>query len=216
MAKQNYDFALNGLLKDEGGYTNHPSDPGGPTNFGITLADYKKYINKNGTAADVKDMTVAQAKSIYRKRYWDALDCDNLPSGVDYAIFDYGVNSGVGRARKINARFASITDNVKRINAICDERMAFLRGLRTFPVFGRGWTTRVAGVRKNSIKMANTTPTKEAVKKTGIMVAITAALGSAWEWGISHWYFFIAAAGLALIAYLVHDIYKFTKEKKNV
>lgn len=216
MAKQNYDFALNGLLKDEGGYTNHPSDPGGPTNFGITLADYKKYINKNGTAADVKDMTVAQAKSIYRKRYWDALDCDNLPFGVDYAIFDYGVNSGVGRARKINAKFASIADSVKRINAICDERMAFLRGLRTFPVFGRGWTTRVAGVRKNSIKMANTTPTKEAVKKTGIMVAITAALGSAWEWGISHWYYFVAAAGLALIAYLVHDIYKFTKEKKNV
>lgn len=216
MAKQNYDFALNGLLKDEGGYTNHPSDPGGPTNFGITLADYKKYINKNGTAEDVKNMTVLQAKSIYRKRYWDALDCDNLPSGVDYAIFDYGVNSGVGRARKINARFASITNSVKRINAICDERMSFLRGLRTFPVFGRGWTTRVAGVRKNSIKMANTTPAKEAVKKTGIMAAIMTFLGTAWQWGFSHWQYFLIAGGIALSAYLIYDIYKFTKEKKNV
>ena len=216
MAKQNYDFALNGLLKDEGGYTNHPSDPGGPTNFGITLADYKKYINKNGTAEDVKNMTVLQAKSIYRKRYWDALDCDNLPSGVDYAIFDYGVNSGVGRARKINAKFASITDSVKRINAICDERMAFLKRLKTFPVFGRGWTARVSGVRQNSIKLAKSTPTKEAVKKTGFMAAVMASLGAAWEWGVSHWQYFLIAGGIALSTYLIYDIYKFTKEKKNV
>lgn len=216
MAKQNYDFALNGLLKDEGGYTNHPSDPGGPTNFGITLTDYRKYIDKNGDANSVKNMTVAQAKSIYRKRYWDALKCDDLPSGVDYCIFDYGVNSGVGRARKILAKFENITDSVKKINAICDERMNFLRGLKTFPVFGRGWTSRVAGVRKNSIRLATTTPAKENIKKTGFIAGIMAVLGAAWQWGVSHWQYFLVAAVLSILAYIAHDIYKFTKDNKNV
>lgn len=213
MAKQNYDFALNGLLKDEGGYTNHPSDPGGPTNFGITLADYRKYINKNGTAEDVKNMTVLQAKSIYKKRYWDAVDADNLPSGVDYAIFDYGVNSGVGRARKINAKYANIADPVKRINAICDERMAFLRSLRTFPVFGKGWTNRVAGVRKNSIKLATSTPTKETVKTGGIFAAIGAAFWASYHYLISHWQYFLAAGVAIAIALIARSIYKFHKER---
>ncbi len=100
MAKQSYDESLRRLLLHEGGYTNHPADPGGPTNFGITIYDYRKYVNPNATAADVKVMSIDEAKRIYRAKYWDAQRCDELPAGVDYAVFDYGVNSGIGRAEE--------------------------------------------------------------------------------------------------------------------
>src|SRR5258707_4564131 len=97
--RSNFNDCLNRLLKDEGGYSNHPADPGGPTNYGITLIDYRKYINPRGTALDVKHMRLEDDKSIYRTKYWDALRCDNRGSGVDYSWFDYGVNSGLGPAR---------------------------------------------------------------------------------------------------------------------
>jgi len=81
-------------------YSNHLSDPGGRTNFGITIADYRAYVKPDATADDVRNMTVDDAKRIYRKRYWDAQRCDELPGGVDFSVFDYGVNSGIGRSGK--------------------------------------------------------------------------------------------------------------------
>ena len=96
--KSTYDVCLPLLLAHEGGYSNHPSDPGGPTNFGITIFDYRKYVNPGATAADVRAMTVEEAKRIYRARYWDAQRCDELPAGLDYAVFDDGINSGIGRS----------------------------------------------------------------------------------------------------------------------
>src|SRR3990167_9280119 len=104
MAAANYEMALARLLVHEGGYTNHPSDPGGPTNFGITIFDYRKYVKPSATATDVKAMSLSEAKGIYRAKYWDAQRCDALPAGVDYAIFDYGVNSGIGRSGKVLRR----------------------------------------------------------------------------------------------------------------
>ena len=91
MTAANYDEALRRLLAHEGGYTNHPSDPGGPTNFGITIHDYRKYVKPNATAADVRAMTVDEAKAIYRAKYWNAQRCDGLPAGVDYSVFDYAL-----------------------------------------------------------------------------------------------------------------------------
>jgi lysozyme family protein len=166
-----YATSLDRLLKDEGGYTDHPSDPGGPTNFGITLADARRYWKGNATAADVRAMPQSVARKIYRERYWNALRCDELPAGVDYAVFDYGVNSGVGRAGKVLRRVLNLSDRTSvvsddviaaartrvasdLIEAICAERISFLRALKTFPVFGRGWTTRVNGVRAASLAMA--------------------------------------------------------------
>ena len=96
------------LLAHEGGYTNHPSDPGGPTNFGITIYDYRRYVKPGATAADVKAMQVEEAKRIYRAKYWDAQRCDELPAGVDYAVFDYGVNSGIGRSKKVLQRVVGV------------------------------------------------------------------------------------------------------------
>src|SRR5712691_4793819 len=173
MAASSYDEALSRLLVHEGGYSNHPSDPGGPTNWGITIHDARAYWKKDATASDVRAMPLDVAKEIYRSKYWRAMRCDDLPAGVDYAVFDYGVNSGIGRAGKVLRRTldlaiarhqgveerpssramdgrsstpfsdtASITDDViaaaKRhnakalIGAICDERLAFLQGLRTW------------------------------------------------------------------------------------
>ena len=174
MAASSYDEALRRLLLHEGGYTNHPADPGGPTNFGITIHDYRRYVKPDATAADVKAMKVEEAKSIYRAKYWDAQRCDELPAGVDYAVFDYGVNSGIGRSKKVLQRVASVTadgvigpatmravlaaDPKKTINAICDERLRFLQRLRTWPVFGAGWGRRVKEVRAVSLAMAKGAP----------------------------------------------------------
>lgn len=174
MAVKTYDEALSRLLKDEGGYSNHPSDPGGPTNFGITITDYRRYRNPSASAADVKNMRVDEAKQIYKSKYWNAMRCDALPAGVDYAVFDYGVNSGIGRAPKVLQRVLNVpvdgvigpvtlaavlsSDPVKTVNAICDERMQFLRQLKTWPTFGKGWTRRVEGVRTAAIKMAKGVP----------------------------------------------------------
>jgi lysozyme family protein len=171
MAAWTYDEALRRLLAHEGGYTNHPSDPGGPTNFGITIYDYRKYVKPNATAADVRAMTVGEAKAIYRKRYWDAQRCDELPAGVDYSVFDYGVNSGIGRSGKVLRRVVGlpdtthvVTDEVLRavakrdpkalVVAINDERLAFLKRLKTWPVFGKGWGARVSTVKSVSLRMA--------------------------------------------------------------
>ena len=171
MAASTYDEALRRLLVHEGGYSNHPSDPGGPTNFGITIYDYRKYVKPRATAADVRAMKVAEAKAIYRAKYWDAMRCDELPAGVDYCIFDYAVNSGIGRAPKVLQRCLSMAvsgriDDVtvrtagkaaagELVAAICAERLRFLQNLRTWPVFGHGWGRRVAEVRAAALAMAD-------------------------------------------------------------
>jgi lysozyme family protein len=173
MAAANYETSLARVLKHEGGYSNHPSDPGGPTNFGITIHDYRRYIKANGTPADVRAMTRADAAAIYRARYWDALRCDELPAGLDYAVFDYGVNSGIGRAAKVMQRLLGIgqgtamtdavvaavrkADAASLVARLCDERLAFLKSLRTWPVFGAGWSRRVAEVRRDALAMAKGT-----------------------------------------------------------
>lgn len=153
MSAVNYPESLRRLLVHEGGYTNDKADPGGPTNYGITIADYRMYVMPHATAADVKAMKLDDAKKIYKAKYWDAMRCDDLPSGVDYAMFDYGVNSGISRAVKVLAKFPgkSPTDTVK---AICDERLAFLKRLKTWPVFGAGWGRRIAEVRKYALALA--------------------------------------------------------------
>jgi lysozyme family protein len=170
MAQWTYDEALRRLLAHEGGYTNDAADPGGPTNFGITIYDYRKYVKPDATAADVRAMRVEEAKAIYRAKYWAAQRCDELPAGVDYAVFDYGVNSGIGRSGKVLRRALKlsdsdwhVTDGVLRaaradpttlIAAICDERLRFLQSLRTWPVFGKGWGRRVAEVETAALAMA--------------------------------------------------------------
>src|SRR6266403_458072 len=88
--------AIKNVLANEGGYTNHPADPGGPISWGITIFDTRKYWKASATAAD-KAMPLAVAQQIYDQHFWDPQRCDDLPAGLDYSMFDYGVNSGIGR-----------------------------------------------------------------------------------------------------------------------
>jgi lysozyme family protein len=176
--QSNFDAALSAVLKHEGGYVDHPSDPGGATNLGIThkvLAKWRKVspwwkLDKS----EVKNITRSEAAAIYRANYWDAIKGDELPSGVDYAVFDYAVNSGPARAAKALQRIVKakvdgavgpetvgLTGKLAAsdiINLLCDERMTFLQRLSTFGVFGKGWTARVKGVRKLALEMAATAP----------------------------------------------------------
>ena len=166
-----FETCLSLLLAHEGGYTNHPSDPGGPTNFGITIEDYRRYVKVNATAADVRRMKLDEAKIIYREKYWDSQRCDEVPVGVNYALFDYGVNSGTGRSGKVLRRMLGLPDDSRTVTdaviataratdpkvliaAICDERLRFLQALKTWPVFGAGWGRRVADVKSTALKMA--------------------------------------------------------------
>lgn len=169
MADMNFPQALDYTLGWEGGYTNHPSDPGGPTNWGITIHDVRRYLNPNATAADVKKLTKAQASKIYKEKYWDLQHCDQMPSGLDFAMFDYGVNSGIGRSQKALQRILKVTpdgiigaktlaamrqqDTQFMIRALCAERLRFVKGLKTWKVFGKGWGRRIVGVEDQAIKM---------------------------------------------------------------
>lgn len=169
MAKDNYSEALAALLLHEGGYADHPSDPGGETNYGITVA----VARASGYTGPMRSIPMDVVKRIYRAKYWDALRCDELPSGVDYAVFDYGVNSGIGRSGKVLRRVMGISDSsyqvtdavlsaARNVDAeglvddICSERMRFLQNLKTWPVFGKGWGRRVTEVKALALRMAKT------------------------------------------------------------
>lgn len=171
MATASWNAAIHAVLASEGGYVNHPDDPGGPTNWGITLPVARRHWKGNATADDIRQMPETVARKIYRERYWNVLGCDGLPAGVEYAVFDYGVNSGTGRAGRVLRRVLGLSDRTSNIDeavldaaraqdaaqliaAICGERLVFLRSLKTFAVFGRGWTRRVSHVRGAALAIA--------------------------------------------------------------
>lgn len=164
MARETLPEALRLMFGHEGGYSNSKSDPGGPTKYGIThrtLAAHRGVPSV--TAAQVKALTLKEAEEIYRRSYWTQSGGDLLPAGLDYAAFDYGVNSGPARAVKSLQKVVGVTQDgivggqtvaavlaykggvQALIRAYCDERMRFLRGLKTWGSFGRGWTIRVTG-----------------------------------------------------------------------
>lgn len=165
----NFPRALALVLKHEGGWSDHPSDPGGATMKGVTLATYRAYINKNGTKADLRNITQAQLEKVYREQYWNKVRGDDLPSGVDYALFDFAVNSGPSRAVKFLQRILLVQQDgiigpqtmaaLARakpehvIEVLCAERLKFLKGLSTWPTFGKGWGRRVDDVELHALAM---------------------------------------------------------------
>jgi len=164
--KDNFARALSLVLVHEGGYSNHPADPGGPTMKGIIQRVYDGYRRSRGLALrPVREITQAELEEIYRRQYWDAVRADDLPPGIDYVVFDGAVNSGpaqsakwlqralglpadgqVGEVTLAAARAAASSGRL--VDDICDRRLAMLKALSTWPVFGRGWARRVADVRK--------------------------------------------------------------------
>jgi lysozyme family protein len=165
---RNLPKALDLVFGHEGGYVNRASDRGGPTKYGITIATLRAWRGRSVTAADVKALGSDEAEDIYRKGYWAQSGGPLLPDGLDYAVFDFGVNSGPARAVRYLQKVVGVKRDgsigpvtmdavrqyeggvVKLIADYCDARMEFLRGIRDkktgFPANGRGWTIRVTGV----------------------------------------------------------------------
>jgi len=169
MSIENFKTCLNMLLEHEGGFVNHPSDPGGMTNLGVTKAVYDKFINRESTEKEMRALTPIEVAPIYKKNYWDRGRCDDLPSGVDWSVFDWGVNSGVGRSAKALQRIVGVTadggigpmtlkavanfepkDIIVKMHAT---RQKFYEGLTTFKTFGKGWTRRNNETLETALKM---------------------------------------------------------------
>lgn len=165
--RESYPEAIKAVLLHEGGYVNHPKDPGGATNFGVTQAVYDGFRKRHGQSpAPVKNIQNREVQEIYRLQYWNTVRGDELPAGIDYCVFDFAVNSGPSRAIKylqtalgvksdgliglvtIQAAKEAFAHDV--IQTICNNRLAFLKALKTWPTFGKGWGRRVEGVRKLS------------------------------------------------------------------
>lgn len=174
MAAGNFDRALALVLKHEGGYVDHPRDPGGATNLGVTIGTLSDWMGRPATKADVRALTKTSVGPIYRKNYWARVRADELPTGVDYCVFDFAVNSGPKRAAMALQRAIGVADdgvigsvtlaNVANkpadqiIDRICADRMTFLRRLSTWKDFGKGWTARVDGVLREATNMSRTAP----------------------------------------------------------
>ncbi|MDQ0305355.1 glycoside hydrolase family 108 protein [Ancylobacter polymorphus] len=160
------------VLAYEGKFSNHPDDPGGRTYEGITQRVYDAWCAANGQPKRTLSKDTGkwagwteQRDAIYRKQYWDAVRGDELPAGVDFAVYDAAVNSGPGRAirwlqralrlNRIDGVFGVATlaavkahpDKDLLVAAICAERLTFLQALGTWKTFGKGWGRRVAAVK---------------------------------------------------------------------
>lgn len=167
---RNFARALALVLKSEGGWSDNPADPGGATMKGVTLANFRRFVKPDATKAELREITDEQLATVYRRFYWDAVAGAELPDGVDYAVFDFAVNSGPGRATKYlqaavgtaqDARIGPATLQAVRarpagtiIDDLCDARLAFLKRLPTWPIFGKGWSDRVGSVRSRALSMS--------------------------------------------------------------
>lgn len=169
----NFQKSLDLVLVHEGGYVDHKHDPGGATNMGITLATLRAWRGRDVTKGDVLDLTKTEAGQIYKAKYWDNVRGDELPKGLDYAMFDFAVNSGIRRATKflqrlIGAKADGILGPMTLraiqhsgrsvewlITHLCQGRLSWLHRLRTFKFFGRGWTRRVEEVARRAAEMAH-------------------------------------------------------------
>jgi len=165
----NFDACLAHLLKHEGGFVNHPSDPGGATNLGVTQEVWEDWIDRTVSEENMKALTPSKVAPLYREMYWDRVKGDKLPSGVDYCVFDAAVNSGTSRAAKwLQTTVAAVADGVigeqtlklvlltnpqMLIDKYSANRLSFLQRLSTWPTFGKGWERRVEEVRATALKM---------------------------------------------------------------
>jgi len=157
------------ILRHEGGFVDHPADPGGATNFGITHKTLAAWRGAPVTKDDVRTLTVAEARDIYRANYWNALNCDTMPAGVDLSVFDMGVNAGVTRAAKMlqgivhvekDGQVGPITIGAVKaidpefvVDAFADARMGYYRSLRHWETFKNGWTRRTRETREAALDM---------------------------------------------------------------
>ena len=165
----NFEKSLALVLAAEGKFVNHKDDPGGMTNLGVTQTVWRDWVKHGVDEAEMRALTPEQVAPMYKAKYWDACKCDDLPRGVDYAVFDAAVNMGPGRATKLlqaalgvtadgsigRATIAAATaaDPSDLIEIFSYEKEAFYQSLPTFNTFGKGWFNRVARVQDAAGKM---------------------------------------------------------------
>ena len=168
--KENFDKCFALVLEHEGHYVNDPRDPGGRTNLGVTQRAWESYAGRPVNEEFMRALTPFIVKPFYKAMYWDKIKGDQLPPGVDYAAFDFAVNSGVSRAAKMLQQIAGVLvdgalgpksmgairecDPQQAVDALCDMRLDFLKRLPTFGTFGKGWSRRVAEVKEKASGMA--------------------------------------------------------------
>lgn len=153
-----FDRAFDLLLTHEGGYANLANDPGGKTRFGIT----ENVARANGYTGDMRELSLENAKAIYRKDYWDACQCDVMPDVIRYPLFDAAVNSGVGQAVKwmqsaagvkadgalgrMTREAVALSNPLLLRQQMIGKRLRFMTDLNNWPSFSKGWARRIAAI----------------------------------------------------------------------
>jgi len=163
-----FETVVHMVLEHEGGYVNHPSDPGGETKYGISKRAYPD--------VDIAELTKDDAADLYKRDYWDRIKGDDLPVGVACVVMDYAVNSGISRASKalqsvcgiangdgvigpnsLNAVWTTVKNDgeLTVVAAVCDQRREFIRGLSIYETFGKGWERRITETYEKAVEIIN-------------------------------------------------------------
>jgi len=167
--KDNFDDALKAILHHEGGYVDHPKDPGGRTNLGCTQRVWEEWVGHPVDEKAMRALTPELVAPLYKAKYWDKIKGDELPNGVDYIVFDAAINSGPGRAAKwLQTVVGAVPDGAIGAGTLAkvaampaadivekyqETRLQFLQSLPTWDTFGKGWGRRVAEVEVAAGKM---------------------------------------------------------------
>ena len=167
--QSNFEHSLDLVLKSEGGFVDNPKDPGGITNLGVTAGTWAAYKGRTTTRKEMMALTPEDVTPLYEKKYWDACNCDDLPSGIDYLTFDFAVNAGPGRSIKtlqkaigvpadgaigpVTINTIEIMDKADLIVKFSEAKKQFYESLPTFPTFGKGWLKRIDEARVNASEM---------------------------------------------------------------
>lgn len=169
--RANFATALKDLLAPdrEGGFSDDPRDPGGMTNLGVTRTVWQEWVGHPVSEKEMRELTPAKVAPLYKAKYWDKVKGDDLPSGVDYAVFDAAVNSGPGRAAKWLQACVGVevdggigpktlaavakADKAALLSDYAKRRLSFLTELPTWDTFKGGWTRRVTEVQAASENM---------------------------------------------------------------
>lgn len=167
--KENFERALAAVLHHEGGFVNHPSDPGGMTNLGCTKKVWEEWVGHEVDEKAMRALTPADVAPLYKAKYWDKIKGDELPNGVDYVVFDCAINSGPGRAIKFlqgcvgadmdgalgpkTLAAVRAADAKALVEDYAKRRLSFLQDLPTWGTFGKGWGRRVAEVQQSGLSM---------------------------------------------------------------
>ena len=170
MTAINFRACLSFTLQEEGGFVDNPRDPGGATNKGITLTTFRRY-DPGATVDDLREIGDAMVAGIYAKGYWVPVDGDSLPSGIDLAVFDFGVNAGPGTAIRLLQRAVGVADDgilgpismaainaavpADVISALGRLQMQHYQELDDWPTFGDGWTARTARRTKAALALVS-------------------------------------------------------------